>query len=309
MPKKVNSKRKADTGQDESISKKKVSKGIQDTIAGQQEPKQMDQYENGTHNFRKRSKTKRNLKEGVSINKNSNEEELNTNGGRQIIVRQESDTMNNNAVPDFMQNAGKENDCSEVSYEANVTDRQAETVGNGIDVSIRGGDESDFGTEDEDDEVDLHCQDDDMTDLENGSDEEISFHQPRNQDNGDDEADYETLDPKTRRLFDKLLNKKLSKADNQKKLEESSHAKEAGAGGMNGNRVQPRLIKSPSDTTLYTLAFPRPSIDGARWIGNKFMRDPRKVDIIEKISNFVESIRMEGQDKGDQQYEEVVSAQ
>ena len=262
MPKKVNSKRKADSGLDESISKKKVSKGIQDTVVGQQEPKQMDQYETGTHNYRKRSKIKRNNKEGVSINKNSNEKELNTNGRRRIIVRQESDTMNNNAVPDFTQNAGKEieNDCSEVSYEASVTDRQAETVGDGIDVSIRGGDESDFGTEDEDDEVDLHCQDDDMTDLENGSDEEISFHQPRNQDNGapsDDEANYETLDPKTRRLFDKLLNKKLSKADNQNKLENSSHAKEAGAGGMNGNRVRPRLIKSPSDTTLYTPAFPR----------------------------------------------------
>ena len=109
-------------------------------------------------------------------------------------------------------------------------------------------------------------------------------------------------DPNYQRVLKSLVDEKMKKKKMKRKMKKKNKK------GMvtitsNNNTPQRRVasspfIKSPSDSTLYTPALRRLAPGDQSSLGT--LRDhlnPNSNDVIEKISNFVESIRLEGSAK------------
>ena len=101
-----------------------------------------------------------------------------------------------------------------------------------------------------------------------------------------DQAGYQRLlgDPNLKKVFEAMMNEKLAVAK-QEWLHESKGKNSVEV--VNNNSPARDSVKSPSDTTLYTPALKRAAVEN---VGRPLDKDK---DIMDKISNFVESIRME----------------
>ena len=103
-----------------------------------------------------------------------------------------------------------------------------------------------------------------------------------------DDAEYEKLlnDPKFEKVFDKLLSRRLSIVTEQAKpgravtgkISDANNGKLAKIVDKNNKAQAPDVMKSPSDSTLYTPALKKVAVNQS---------------VIEKISDFVQSIRAE----------------
>ena len=137
-----------------------------------------------------------------------------------------------------------------------------------------------------------------------------------------DEEKFLDQNPQLQKLFDHYLSKKLETVCGEKEKNMIKILKTAGSGKNKSNKVQRNLvrdnqmIKSPSDTTIYMPALKRPLdkeiavSNEARenWlIDNELVEEkvPKKQNksdsIIEKISRFVESIRMDQQTEDEEE--------
>ena len=161
---------------------------------------------------------------------------------RRVIVRK-SDDGNNNAVPSDDENA----EISDKSDDGETSRTEEEfLMSDGIELTVDG---SDFPSEIDDDESDDHqdgkesgriSEDEDQIDSVNETTSSAS-NNLRSQETGDDYQDA---------LLQKLLQKKLqemSKDDLEQLMKDK--------GLVSCKQTPVKMIKSPSDTTLYKLAF------------------------------------------------------
>ena len=96
-------------------------------------------------------------------------------------------------------------------------------------------------------------------------------------------------DPKKRMVIDVLVQEKLKKAS-KKKRKTGKVTKVNAKTNNKASKIKPTTIKSPSDSTLYTLALKKAPI-----VSRENLPIDNKDNVINKISQFVENITMDSE--------------
>ena len=164
----------------------------------------------------------------------------------------------------------------------------------GVDVNVDSDESDDFGTEPDDSDAEL-----DAGPVQIGQTNENAQIAVPEAEGGN----YGRFLKETglEKVFDQLMDKKLAAAKQEWLKEQQSSntgtAKQSNA-NVNYDRINDKfnnvaINKSPSDTTLYTPALRRATVDE----NGKFTSPNGRNDLIDKVSQFVESIRVSSRDR------------